>query len=467
MPLRKVVPKRKATATSSKRATTSSVPSPYADPSKVVAFALKSGADEAQVEIHEGVVTQVRFAGNEVTVSNSRAGRSASIFLNHKKRLVSADVDDLSSIPPVIEELIALAKATQPNQEYVGLAKVKAKYRKSSPSADLKGAADKLVDIAGKAIDAALGQGANRVAGTVQLDLGKVRLATSSGVDASASAGTIDLSMRAFSDELATGHAVSVATSLKALDPVGAGKRAGALAARCKKLPRKDVDAGKHDVVFDRLAYADFVAFAGGSTSAFDVDAGFSPFKDKLGTKVASPAFNLEDDGTRDDGLGSVPFDDEGVPTRKTQLFKNGVLEHLLHNTTTSHRHKTETTGNAGLISPDPWNLVVAPGRGDHEALWREMGRGLFVTNVWYTRFADYVAGDFSTIPRDAILVIEGGEPVAATTGLRVTDNLLGILARTETLGGDTQQIRWWEVRTPTFTPSALVRQVNITKSTK
>jgi PmbA protein len=464
MPLRKVTLKKGA---GSKQKKAAPEDSPYSDPARVVSLALKAGADEAQVEVKEGVVTQVRFAGNEVTVSNSRAGRSASLFLNFGKRLVSADVDDLASIPAVIEELVALAKATQPNQEYVGLAKVKAKYRKSTPAADLKSAADKLVGIAGKAIDAALAAGASRSAGTVQLDLGKAHLATSQGVDATAAAGTIDLSMRAFCDELATGHAVSVATSLSELDPSGAGKRAGALASRCRKLPRRDMDPGKHDVVFDRLAYADFVSFAGNSTSAFDVDAGFSPFKDKLGSKVAAGSFNLEDDGTRDDGLGSSPFDDEGVPTGRTELIKDGVLTHLLHNTTTATRHKTQTTGNAGLISPDPWNLVVETGKGDHESLWSEMGRGLFVTNVWYTRFADYVAGDFSTIPRDAILVIEGGEPVAATQGLRVTDNLLGILARSEVLGGDVQQIRWWEVRTPTFTPSALVRQVNITKSTK
>ncbi len=52
-----------------------------------------------------------------------------------------------------------------------------------------------------------------------------------------------------------------------------------------------------------------------------------SVFCDKLGQQIASPCVNAVDDGTIAGEWGSLNFDDEGLPTQRTQLIKDGVLQ--------------------------------------------------------------------------------------------------------------------------------------------
>jgi TldD protein len=51
---------------------------------------------------------------------------------------------------------------------------------------------------------------------------------------------------------------------------------------------------------------------------------------DKKGQLIAHEAVSAIDDGTDDNLWGSLSIDDEGMPTQKTQLIKNGVLENFI-----------------------------------------------------------------------------------------------------------------------------------------
>ena len=55
-----------------------------------------------------------------------------------------------------------------------------------------------------------------------------------------------------------------------------------------------------------------------------------SVFHDKLGEMIANPVVNAVDDGTLANAWGSINLDDEGMPTQRTQLIKNGRLENFL-----------------------------------------------------------------------------------------------------------------------------------------
>ncbi len=52
----------------------------------------------------------------------------------------------------------------------------------------------------------------------------------------------------------------------------------------------------------------------------------------KLGQTIASPQTTLIDDGTMPGLFGTRPFDAEGVPTRRTPVIKNGVLQSYILN---------------------------------------------------------------------------------------------------------------------------------------
>ena len=67
----------------------------------------------------------------------------------------------------------------------------------------------------------------------------------------------------------------------------------------------------------------------------------------KLGEKIADERITLIDDGTIPRLFGSQPFDDEGVPTRRTPVIEKGVLKSYLLNTYTARKLGMKTTGNA------------------------------------------------------------------------------------------------------------------------
>ncbi|WP_456321235.1 metallopeptidase TldD-related protein, partial [Palaeococcus sp. (in: euryarchaeotes)] len=136
-------------------------------------------------------------------------------------------------------------------------------------------------------------------------------------------------------------------------------------------------------------------------------------------------------------------------------------------NTSMARKYKRETTANAGLIMPRAWNIHVKPGDYSKEELFSEVKRGIYITNVWYTRFQNYVKGDFSTIPRDGAFLIENGEITKPIRNIRVSDNMQHILEGINALGKELYHIHWWEVDTPVFTPYVLVKDVGITKATK
>ena len=172
--------------------------------------------------------------------------------------------------------------------------------------------------------------------------------------------------------------------------------------------------------------------------------------------------FTLEDDATLPTGFNSVSFDDEGVPTKKTTIIDKGILKTYLHNTSTAKKYKVETTANAGLISPKPFNVVFDCRKGDIF----DVKEGIYITNVWYTRFQNYSSGDFSTIPRDGAFLIKNGEIVQSLKGMRISDNMLDILKNIQCCNKKLWQIKSWEAEIPTFTPEVLVNNVSITKPT-
>jgi PmbA protein len=158
-------------------------------------------------------------------------------------------------------------------------------------------------------------------------------------------------------------------------------------------------------------------------------------------------------------------FDDEGVPTRETAIIKSGILKNYLHNTSTAKKYKTKTTANAGLIVPSPINTILEEGNMPKEKLFKEIDNGLYITNVWYTRFQNYLTGDFSTIPRDGIFLIIDGEIAKSLKGIRISDNLQRILENIIGLSNKSEWIIWWglENQIPVLTPHVLVKDVNIT----
>jgi PmbA protein len=294
---------------------------------------------------------------------------------------------------------------------------------------------------------------------------------TSAGAEGSSKGTEIEITVRAFSTEDATGQGISIATNLNRFHPEEAGVAAGSIARKARGAITGR--PGKYNVVFGPAIFADIVDRTADSASAYTVDLGLSFFQDALGKRVASEKFSLYDNGRLPNGPGSISLDDEGFPTGETRLITKGMLEGYLHTSYTAAKHKARLTGSAqfeggvaGMV-PVPRNLIVEPGEQHFGDLLERAGSGLYITNCWYTRFQNYQTGDFSTICRDGVFEIRDGKVGSPVKGLRVSDNMIRILQCVEALSKERHWIRWWEVPTPTLAPYVLVRDVGITTVSK
>ena len=429
---------------------------------KIVKKATSLGCEDAVVDAYETDSFQIRFSQNQVDITNSWREQAASVFIVHGKRVVTTEIRDLSKLEQAIENVVKIAKASQKNPEYGGIAKGPFKYRPMSFDRKITSLKEGS-DFVYAAVNAAMAEGAKETAGSFYRNDQTHYLASSNGVEGKDRRANVYLSIRALSGPESSGHGIACATHLSKFKPEKAGEKAGQIAAMAKNPQRGE--AGKFDVIFDSLFLGSMVDQVGIRASAFAVMAGLSPFMKKLGKKVASGIVTLYDDGTAD-GRGAKRFDAEGVPTKKTTIIQNGVLKTYLHNTSTAKIFKTKTTANAGLVGPDPHQLILKPGDRTKEELFQECKDGIYVTNTWYTRYQNYTTGDFSTIPRDGIFRIKKGEIVGAWKDIRMTDNIIHLWQNMKALSKETQEVEWWgEVALPTFVPYGFATQIGITRS--
>jgi predicted Zn-dependent protease len=72
-----------------------------------------------------------------------------------------------------------------------------------------------------------------------------------------------------------------------------------------------------------------------------------SAFAGKMGQKVAPKGVYMVDDGTLAGGIGSAKYDDEGVPTSRVEIIKDGILNGLMTDREYANRMGIPVTGNA------------------------------------------------------------------------------------------------------------------------
>jgi predicted Zn-dependent protease len=99
-----------------------------------------------------------------------------------------------------------------------------------------------------------------------------------------------------------------------------------------------------------------------------------------------------------------------------------------------------ESTGHAlvpggAADGPRPRNLVLAGGgSAGFEELCAPVERGIYVTRLWYENVVRPKETLITAVTRDGTFLIEDGRVTRPLRDLRLTDSVLGILARVEDL---------------------------------
>jgi len=159
-----------------------------------------------------------------------------------------------------------------------------------------------------------------------------------------------------------------------------------------------------------------------------------------LGRRFGTKELNVMDDGGLLGLRGSVAFDDEGVPARKTYLIREGELVGRLHSRETAAELGEQPTGNARATSyrypplVRMTNTAIEPGCGGTLAdLIRDIELGVYA--------CDWLGGetaieDFSFVAKYAHM-IRHGELAERVRDVTFTGNVFETLANIDRIGGD------------------------------
>jgi PmbA protein len=173
----------------------------------------------------------------------------------------------------------------------------------------------------------------------------------------------------------------------------------------------------------------------------------------KEGEAIASPLVSVVSDPMRPRGLGSTPFDAQGVATSRRLLLDQGLLAFYPCDTFSARRLQRQSTGHAGSGGLSSHNLFVENGVRAPEEMLKQMGEGLLVTAFIGFGF-NQATGDFSRGIRG--FWVEGGRPVRPVQEMTVAGNLGEMLKDVVAVGNDLEH------RFGTDSPSLLVREMSV-----
>lgn len=201
------------------------------------------------------------------------------------------------------------------------------------------------------------------------------------------------------------------------------------------RLSARRIRTGKFPVLFEApLA----LGLVGALTQAVNGGALYrkaSFLLDALGKPIFPDHINLIEDPHIRGAMGSSPFDDEGVRTRKRSVVSAGVLEGYFLSSYTARKLGMRTTGNAGGSHNLIFSSTLTRPGDDFKAMLKRMGTGFLVTEL-IGQGVNYVTGDYS---RGAFgYWVENGQIQHAVQEVTIAGNLADMFRQIVAVGADT-----------------------------
>jgi PmbA protein len=407
----------------------------------VVAAALAAGADAAEAVGAERRALSIGVRNGALEEVEREESRDLGLRVFIGKRQASVSGSDISpeARAKLIARCVAMAKLA-PEDPYAGLADPERLAHGALPDLDLYDPAEpepealeakaRVAEEAARAVPKVT----NSDGGSASWSTGQWRIVTSAGFSGLHRASAFSLSASAIAgdaDGMETGYdgrSVRWQSDLPEARAIGAeaGRRAAG------RLGARKIASTTAPVIFENRLAASLLSPLIGAISGPSIARGTSFLKDKLGQPVFAKGIAVTDDPHRPRGLGSSPFDDEGVTNGLNSLIDDGVLTTWLLNSSSARQLGLSTTGHAsrGLAGPPgvgPSNLTLQPGRRSQTELMGDAGAGLLVTSMFGPSLNGNT-GDWSV--GCSGFWFEGGEIAYPVNEITVAGNLIDIYAR-------------------------------------
>lgn len=206
-----------------------------------------------------------------------------------------------------------------------------------------------------------------------------------------------------------------------------------------RRLGARKVPTQRVPIVFDPETAASLLSNLCSAVSGYAIYKGTSFLIGQVGTRIAPEAVTVYDDALRVGGLGSRPFDGEGLPSRTTTVVQDGVLQTYLLDTYSARKLGLASTASASRGIGDspsvgPTNFYLNAGDRSPGDILASVKQGLYVTEL--IGFGINMAtGDYSR--GAAGLWIENGELTYPVEEITIAGNLKQMFRDIEMVGND------------------------------
>lgn len=202
-------------------------------------------------------------------------------------------------------------------------------------------------------------------------------------------------------------------------------------------LEEVDAPTGRMKVLFHPQAMNALTWRLRSALSARSVYFGTSPLIGRKGERVVSEKITFVEDPHAKGAMGATPFDDEGMPTRKFPMIRNGVFESLYTNLDYAVRLGIEPTGSgfrgddaiAGLPAAGLAQEGFEPGDMSFDAMIAAMDEGVILMGTLGAHSGNIINGDFS-VGMNPGLLVRGGRIVGRVRDGMVAGNVWDVMQR-------------------------------------
>ncbi|MBW4441484.1 MAG: TldD/PmbA family protein [Plectolyngbya sp. WJT66-NPBG17] len=422
-------------------------------PEQLLDFALRSGADCAEVFQSQSLSRPVFFEANRLKQLESTEAEGTALRLWKEGRPGLAVAYGEVEPQALVDRAIAISQLTEPEEIELSPAS-----QLSYPDVGQSVTVEQLVEWGEIAIELVRDRYPEVLSsGGWDCEAETTRLINSNGLDC----GYMDTTLSGFLEvEWIRGddflNVSDGQTERDQLDPTAIAQQVLQRLDWAKE--NVSTPAGRIPILFTSKAADMLWGTVQSALNGKQVIEGASPWSDRLGKLVTSEAITLSQQPNS--GPFSCPFDDEGTPTRMIQFIDRGELKLFYTDRTTGKALGSGTTGNGfrpGLGSyptPGLFNLLIEPGTKSLLELISSIDNGLIVDQMLGGGAG--ISGEFS-VNVDLGYRIEKGQIVGRVKDTMVAGSVYTALKNLVELGGDAD----WNGSC--YTPSAIVEGLSCT----
>jgi len=407
----------------------------------LVSAALKAGADAAEAVAAERASLSVGVRNGRLEDVEREESRDLGLRVFVGRRQASVSASDLSEATRtrLVERAVAMARLA-PEDPYAALAPQDRLARgpfgdldlydsSERSAADLEAAAAEAEAVALAVPGVAKSEGGHAAAAS-----SRWRLVTSHGFDGAYQGSAFSLGVGVIAEKDGAMERGGEHRAVRHLSDLPSPEAIGAEASRraVARVGSRKIASTTAPVIFENRVATQVLSPLLGAISGPSIARGVSFLKDRLDQPVLPAGANLVDDPFRPRGLGSTPFDDEGVEVTRRAIVEDGVLTTWLLNTASAAQLGLASTGHAsrGLAGPpgvSTHNLHLEPGERDLAGLVADAGNGLLITSMFGPSL-NANTGDWSA--GVSVFWFDGGEIAHPVSEITVAGNLKDLWAR-------------------------------------